>query len=662
MLMASVVLVLGVMMGCGGGSSDVGGISDVGDENQIPEKTILVSKIVGITGGELNHEEIDIIIPAGTLQEDRNITIFNVNDDGSIYYEIDGLPEELAESIKVILPIGESTPDSGETLLWYTQKDGCYSTTVHEQVDCVSLLEGEIRENEFLVSLPKNIPSSSTNVQKIAGANYAISGVPSTIPRTVAINTDYTTYMSDGLLFKLFIKKDITQSDSVNAYMDEILSDVYLALILNDFTTLDVIPKPYPVIVSDTSDFPSLNIAEGFTSANALDYDKTHMVIVKDTYLNAFSVEGKPELGTLLTHEFFHVAQFTTMMNGSSDLLGWLMEASSTYAEHMAIQGLVSHTVPLEHKYKNFLIYGIGADFDNQDIWHPTEDDATENRDEIGYGMGVFFYYLKLDSNTSSFVFDIWTESIAAGKDPLVAIENSISSNLNSTLSEEWLSFNKYYFSNDAVSLGWPRMSSNLKYDVGSDSDYSKSFTMPKYSALYVEFSNSADEAREVELEFNGLESTHLLMINKDGIVVRNYTADDEGKLTFPALAEGYKLVFVTSDEDDSLQFSIKKVPIQSVTVSKPSEDACVAGGGTTVGTPYSACYATWEEAMNICTIPSNDMWAAVEDYVVKDALNYWSSTVKDDNEEMAWTAKLLDEIYYSTFDKSWGNYVMCID
>jgi hypothetical protein len=100
-------------------------------------------------------------------------------------------------------------------------------------------------------------------------------------------------------------------------------------------------------------------------------------------------------------------------------------------------------------------------------------------------------------------------------------------------------------------------MSANLIYDMASNNDFSKTFTMPKYSALYVELKNSSDEESKISLQFNGSQKTIILLLNGEGTMVGQSTADKKVQLTLDAFVSGYKLVFITGTEQDILEFTL---------------------------------------------------------------------------------------------------------
>jgi hypothetical protein len=321
---------------------------------------------------------------------------------------------------------------------------------------------------------------------------------------------------------------------------------------------------PFDVFVLPVGVDPGLQNAMGYALPHLDNQFQSQMVIRESSYLNGYSLEGRRELKALLQHEFFHVGQFMAIKDHNAyknfiskpENLSWLMEASSTSIEHFSLYDPTKNVPNNEEQYKNFLVYGLGADFNESNIWMPITDDSIKYRQDIGYGMGLFFFYLNLQTK-SPIIYNLWSQQIKSGVEPLKAIENIVASYANRSLADEWRKFCEIYFSGRMQRYGWPIMAPSQVVIFGNGNiNFSKTFTMPKYSSLYAKLKNSGNKTAEFDINFSGAKKCLVLLIDESGTIIKVLSKNIKESVALPAL-KTYKLIFITSFEKESLSLSI---------------------------------------------------------------------------------------------------------
>ena len=549
MILLTLLFALVLTIGC---STD----ENTDDTIQGVVKTVLLTESLTPLGGTLVTNELNISIMPDTLAEETLITITKVHGDGDLYYEIDGLPQVLSKAVGIAFMSAGERETTTQTLLRYVHKGSCFSTTFYAQMDCVSLIEGEVRGEQFIATIPATLVPPA-----LSGRPHALrSSSTNNNIRTVSVNNKYVKFVeSEAANIHLYIKKNINTDNLGNQLVFETLTTWNELFSAHGFH-MDNVVKPYFVVISDADDYPSLAGASAYIEPNFNNNLDTSMVLHYSAYQSAsHSLEEKNNFIKILTHEIFHTAQFTTIAQGTYSDVNWLMEGSSTFIEHVSTE-VESNVTETEQDHRNFLVYGLNADYGfGTPLWLPSVDDSIDERFKIGYGMGLFFYYLYTRTDAIDVIFNIWIEGIANDKSTIESIENSLAG-YALTLREEWFFFVLFYFDDaQQVNAGWPRMSSNAVFDANSELSFNHEFTMAEYSALYVELKNSDSVTHNLGVNVNNTGLVKIIVLDEKGALIRELDKNRDEIVFVPAL-KTYKLLFVALSTEEEVRFSIESL------------------------------------------------------------------------------------------------------
>jgi hypothetical protein len=232
----------------------------------------------------------------------------------------------------------------------------------------------------------------------------------------------------------------------------------------------------------------------------------------------------------VIGHEFFHAVQnlYDPAWFDSKHAL-FLAEMSSVWFEHKMVRNPTGYLPSVAKDYANFTNYGLDNPKPGKSggIWKAPNAYAVDTRARLGYGASSFLRYLTLYFNDDGIVYEIWKE-FKGGKKATEAIDTVIRAHsgtkIGAGIGRVWRSFVKDYYNRFSLNprikeaANFPKPEENAIVNLEHTKNFSKSFTLPPYSAvsLFLGVKGDLREPMEMNITIGGL-ATASLFSARDG-------------------------------------------------------------------------------------------------------------------------------------------------
>ena len=525
------------------------------DSPSEPEETniqVLTSKSIGIEGGELKTETVEISIPPGALSVSTDLSIYNSTEENlfsqkevSEFFVIDGLPSTINKPIKLKIKYDGVLSDSSYIAIG----ENNFTCSSNNLLTSFRLLSASDSAGYLIATLiplnetnDENIILSKTNEDAISLNIGAISG--------------YASYISSQGHFKINFPAWV-----LNEVYD--LGD-YLEYAYNSFQNIGFSYSrrtKWPVEVT-------------VKKLDAAVFGYSYNSVWGDNYgymeFNVDKMFNKEDLKVTAGHEFFHLVQslydprnrFSKAKFQSEHL--WLDEAAAVWSEYLFSNSGIEYTSPIFANNAYEILKGIAIS-------------TGDNAQSYGYAMASLIKYITSKYGNNSLV-TIY-ENVYNGQ----SVTRAVSSVLPVGLSYTWKSYLKSLFSFEIYKSDLFRTSTLLStakiksqnFLIDSADDTLKVFesSLQDLSATIFSVNNLFDNLQDnAKLEFvcegwelqvykvNGSTSS-LLASGTDTIIVDKFKdlSDD-----------GYQIVAVLINDELNLPYDSKKDYNMQIRVKAP--------------------------------------------------------------------------------------------
>jgi len=528
-------------------------------------------------GGTFKTSEISLTFPAGTIASESEISITKISKDDKTSFRIDGLPAKLYKDVTVSLTGNENF--SADTMTKYKVAKSCYAISIKKNVDCISLLENRIDGNRLTVTIPADSTANNTVLYKL--------NTEETITRTIE---PVSVGRVDNGHFTLYLEDSVTRDDVTTKHIFDTLESFRSFLYLSGMDIANI-SNHYPIYFTDKSEDSVLIDALGYMTLDMSKSADTKLVISSDLYNKMKDGElEKKTLDRVLLHEYFHSGQYNSL-NGEmreyyeneTPIIDALMEASSTSVEHIVYKSCEDGVPPNEYAFNLFPLFGLSIVSDEKrqkDIWLP-QNGVVYTPSQVGYGMGLFMYYIVLKSHSWQPIAGLWTDIIAKTQPPkngehldstklLEDLLYEYADDLGLEKSEDRESLLEKVWSDFILVYSSARMKNDCKWPMMKDSDtfvtyegddkLAKRFYMPPFSMVHITLDNLFSK-QYATLEFSIANDKKISMFIHTlyGTPFDSNSMLNGNRLTIPPKSV-YRFTIASNRYDEDLALSIRKV------------------------------------------------------------------------------------------------------
>ncbi len=376
---------------------------------------VLATGNIGSNGGTIKTQNIEITIPAGAFNSTEDLKILKSTEENSFnnnlasdLFILDGLPQEIAEPIKIKIKYKGTMSDSSFVAIG----ENNFTSSLNEKTISYHLISAEDSAGYLITTLP----SLNTNILGKVASDYSVNGDKISINLGAIVG--YVSYVSQQGHFRInFPSSVLTQAYDLADYLETAYSKF----------------KSIGFSYSRRTRWP-IDVTVKRLGSSVFGYSMNSMWGNNYGYMefNFDKMDNTTEMKVTAGHEFFHLVQslydprnrFSKAKFQSPNL--WLDEACAVWSERLFSNS--NYVSP---------IFDINA----YEILKGAKESTGNNAQSYGYGMASFIKYLTDKRGNSSLV-KVYNK-IYTGKNPFSAISSVLPVNIGFS----WKSFLKNLFS-----------------------------------------------------------------------------------------------------------------------------------------------------------------------------------------------------------------------
>lgn len=504
------------------------------------------STIISQTGGEKSISDMIIDVPQDAIYGSENVRAGKLgttdSDSLSSEYAMTDILDKLQKPITVKLPLAKNVNAGTDVAFEYIPAKGGYSTSGGDS-PYIWMFDAKLSNNYAVGQIynftDTQIPSGLSLWGRIKDALNPINSIKDTYS-FIQAKAMHRTMTNDGA-FKIYYSVNFASFNDPTLTLVDLVRDGLTTAetkLKNMGFDFDSLHKPIPVVLVKSSLMSSSTYKAEQTKPTKFVTNKYPMIKVNTAELLKAKNNTKTAdaMRSTLGHEFFHTVQSLydpSWFNNSSSL--FLSEMSSVWFEYIMSNNPATYSTDVARAYATFQNYGIDyKSFGKYTVWTKGHINSIQN---LAYGASTFLLYLTVYTQNNSIVYDIW-QNYKNGNTAIQSIDRALQDDASTDLSTMWRRFAKDFntgFKNFPYKdrASWPQFDYSEILNAKFDMPFTKSFTMPPYSANSIYIGNAnTKQGYDINITisqkggskydgdayiFDALDMTQLQKLNFDG-------------------------------------------------------------------------------------------------------------------------------------------------